>query len=193
VLHERLNRATVEDGPRVGGLAATGVAYLTCSPGVRRGARVRLAVSFSLLRACQRKVISVDALPGLRRPRPAAVALALGYLALWCTGGRRLPRSTLERPGGSRRWLIGSGLVTAIPLFPVRLRGPCTALLDARGAAVHRPEPAAACAACSSINERLPARAGGGALAAHLGVRCLIYAAMACGGRGTAPRARWAS
>jgi chloramphenicol-sensitive protein RarD len=72
-----------------------------------------LALSFSLY-GLVRKVISVDALPGLATETLILLPLAAGYLA-WCQAdgsgalsGHGLPVTAL---------LVGSGLVTAVPLF----------------------------------------------------------------------------
>ncbi|HUE49028.1 MAG TPA: EamA family transporter RarD [Steroidobacteraceae bacterium] len=109
VLHERLNRAQWT----AVALAAIGVAYLTALAGRPPWIAAALALSFSLY-GLQRKVISVDALPGLAIETLLLLPLAVGYLA-WCraAGGAAL---TLEHPGIAAL-LIGSGLVTAIPLF----------------------------------------------------------------------------
>ena len=109
VLHERLNRAQWI----AVALAAIAVAYLTVLAGHPPWIACTLALSFSLY-GLLRKVISVDALPGLATETLLLMPLAVAYL-VWCqaAGSAAL---TLERPGIDAL-LIGSGLVTAIPLF----------------------------------------------------------------------------
>jgi chloramphenicol-sensitive protein RarD len=109
VLHERLNRLQW----LAVALAAIAVAYLTVLAGRPPWIAFALAISFSLY-GLLRKVISVDALPGLATETLLLLPLAVGYL-LWCeaAGTGSLTR---EHPGISAL-LLGSGLVTAIPLF----------------------------------------------------------------------------
>jgi len=109
VLRERLNGAQWT----AVALAGAAVAYLAVLAGRPPWIAGTLAMSFSLY-GLQRKVISVDALPGLATETLLLLPLALGYLA-WCqaAGGAAL---SLERPGIGAL-LIGSGLITAIPLF----------------------------------------------------------------------------
>ncbi len=99
-----------------------------------------LALSFSLY-GFVRKVISVEALPGLATETLLLLPLAAGYL-LWCGlhGSGALTRSG----GAIAALLIGSGIVTAVPLFLFAYGCAAAAVLDRRRAAVHRPEPAAA-------------------------------------------------
>ena len=85
-----------------------------CSPGVRRGSPVTLALSFSLY-GFVRKVISVEALPGLATETLLLLPLAAGYL-LWCEAARQR-RVRPARARAIAALLIGSGIVTAVPLF----------------------------------------------------------------------------
>jgi chloramphenicol-sensitive protein RarD len=109
VLRERLNRAQWI----AVALAAIAVAYLTVLAGRPPWIAGTLAVSFSLY-GLLRKVISVDALPGLATETLLLLPFAVAYL-VWCqaAGSGALD---LARPGLGAL-LIGSGLVTAIPLF----------------------------------------------------------------------------
>jgi chloramphenicol-sensitive protein RarD len=109
VLHERLNRAQWV----AVSLAAAAVLYLAVLAGRPPWIALALAVSFSLY-GLLRKVISVDALPGLATETLLLLPLALGYLA-WCQANGS---GALTHSGpGIAALLIGSGLVTAIPLF----------------------------------------------------------------------------
>jgi chloramphenicol-sensitive protein RarD len=109
VLHERLNRAQWI----AVALAAAAVAYLTVLAGRPPWIAFALAISFSLY-GLLRKIISVDALPGLATETLLLMPLAAAYL-LWSAaiGSGAL---TPARPAIAAL-LIGSGLVTAIPLF----------------------------------------------------------------------------
>jgi chloramphenicol-sensitive protein RarD len=109
VLKERLNRAQWV----AVALASAAVLYLAVLAGRPPWIALALAVSFSLY-GLLRKVISVDALPGLATETLILLPLALAGLA-WCqaTGSGALGNA---RPG-IVALLIGSGLVTAIPLF----------------------------------------------------------------------------
>ncbi len=109
VLKERLNRAQWV----AVALAAAAVLYLAVLAGRPPWIALTLAVSFSLY-GLLRKVISVDALPGLATETLLLLPLALAYLA-WCqaTGSGALTNSG----PAIAALLIGSGLVTAIPLF----------------------------------------------------------------------------
>jgi len=109
VLRERLNRAQWI----AVALAAIAVAYLTVLAGRPPWIACALAVSFSLY-GLLRKVISVDALPGLATETLLLLPLAVVYLG-WCQAAGAGALS-LARPGIGAL-LIGSGLVTAIPLF----------------------------------------------------------------------------
>jgi len=109
VLRERLNRAQWV----AVALAALAVLYLALLAGRPPWIAGTLAVSFSLY-GLLRKVISVDALPGLATETLLLMPLALAYLA-WCqwTGSGAL---TTHGPAIAAL-LVGSGLVTSIPLF----------------------------------------------------------------------------
>src|SRR5215469_6612579 len=109
VLREHLNRAQWT----AIGLAALAVLYLGLLAGRPPWIAGALAVSFSLY-GFVRKIISVDALPGLTTETLLLMPLAAGYLA-WCqwSGSGAL---TTQGPVVAAL-LIASGLVTAIPLF----------------------------------------------------------------------------
>jgi len=109
VLRERLNRAQWT----AVALAAIAVGYLTMLAGRLPWIALTLAISFSLY-GLLRKIMSVDALPGLATETVLLLPLAVAYLA-WCefTGSGALTRAG----SGIAALLIGSGLVTAIPLF----------------------------------------------------------------------------
>ncbi len=109
VLHERLNRAQWT----AIALAALAVLYLAMLAGRPPWIAGTLALSFSLY-GFVRKIISVDALPGLTTETLLLMPLAVGYLA-WCqwAGSGAL---TTQGPGVAAL-LLGSGLITAIPLF----------------------------------------------------------------------------
>jgi chloramphenicol-sensitive protein RarD len=109
LLHERLNRAQW----LAVSLAAVAVLYLALLAGRPPWIALALATSFSLY-GLLRKVISVEALPGLATETLLLLPLAAGYLA-WCqaegSGGfvAHGPAITLL--------LIGCGPITAVPLF----------------------------------------------------------------------------
>jgi len=109
VLHERLNRAQW----LAVSLAAIAVLYLALLAGRPPWIAGALGVSFSLY-GLVRKVISVDALTGLTTETLLLMPLSVAYL-LWCqwTGSGAL---TTQGPGIAAL-LIGSGVVTAVPLF----------------------------------------------------------------------------
>ena len=109
VLRERLNGAQW----LAIALAAIAVAYLTVLAGRPPWIALALATTFSLY-GLLRKVISVDALPGLATETLLLVPLAATYLA-WCelSGSGALTRASPSVVA----LLVGSGLVTAIPLF----------------------------------------------------------------------------
>lgn len=109
VLHERLNRAQWT----AIGLAALAVLYLALLAGRPPWIAGTLAVSFSLY-GFVRKIISVDALPGLTTETLLLMPLAVGYLA-WCQWAGSGALTT--QGAGVAALLFGSGLVTAIPLF----------------------------------------------------------------------------
>ena len=109
VLRERLNRAQWT----AIGLAALAVLYLALLAGRPPWIAGTLAVSFSLY-GFVRKIISVEALPGLTTETLLLMPLAAGYLA-WCQWAGSGALTT--QGAGVAALLIGSGLVTAIPLF----------------------------------------------------------------------------
>ena len=108
-LRERLNRAQWT----AIGIAAIAVLYLALLAGRPPWIACTLALNFSLY-GFVRKIISVDALPGLTTETLLLLPLAIGYL-VWCesAGSGAL---TVEGPV-TAALLIGSGLITAIPLF----------------------------------------------------------------------------
>ena len=109
VLRERLNRAQWT----AIGLAALAVLYLALLAGRPPWIAGTLAVSFSLY-GFVRKIISVEALPGLTTETLLLMPLAVGYLA-WCQWAGSGALTT--QGAGVAALLLGSGLVTAIPLF----------------------------------------------------------------------------
>ena len=109
VLHERLNgRQWLAVA-----LAAIAVAYLTWLAGHPPWIACTLAISFSLY-GLVRKVISVDALPGLAVETLLLVPFALAYLigCAYAASG-----AFGHSPAPVDLLLIGSGLVTAVPLW----------------------------------------------------------------------------
>jgi chloramphenicol-sensitive protein RarD len=109
VLRERLNaRQWVAVS-----LAALAVAYLTFEAHRLPWIALTLALSFSLY-GLLRKLVKVEALPGLATETVLLVPLAAGYL-IWC----ELHGSGAFLHVGFWRdaMLVGSGLVTAVPLF----------------------------------------------------------------------------
>jgi chloramphenicol-sensitive protein RarD len=95
------------------GLATLGVAYLTFMTGGFPWIALTLAVSFALY-GFLRKLVKVEALPGLAVETLILAPLAVGYL-VWCeaTGVGALGHTDAV----SNILLIGSGPLTAIPLF----------------------------------------------------------------------------
>jgi chloramphenicol-sensitive protein RarD len=94
-------------------LAAVAVAYLTLLAGRPPWIALALALSFSLY-GLVRKVITVEALPGLATETLLLLPLAAAYL-LWCES---VGSGALTASGaGVAALLIGSGIVTAVPLF----------------------------------------------------------------------------
>jgi chloramphenicol-sensitive protein RarD len=108
VLRERLNR--VQSAAVV--LAALGVLYLALAAGRPPWIAGTLALSFSGY-GLLRKVLSIDALPGLAIETLLLLPLAAVYLA-WC----QLHGSAGFLDGGAEvsALLVGSGVITAIPL-----------------------------------------------------------------------------
>jgi chloramphenicol-sensitive protein RarD len=95
------------------GLAAAGVLYLGLLAGRPPWIALTLALTFSLY-GLVRKVMRVEALPGLAVETLLLVPLAVGYL-LWCESHGT---GALTRDGPVIvLLLIGCGLVTAVPLF----------------------------------------------------------------------------
>jgi chloramphenicol-sensitive protein RarD len=94
-------------------LAAVGVVYLGLLAGRPPWIALALALSFSLY-GLVRKVIHVEALPGLATETLLLVPIAVGYL-WWCQGHGT---GAFTQDGAPiALLLIGSGLVTALPLF----------------------------------------------------------------------------
>ncbi|MGO9802652.1 MAG: EamA family transporter RarD [Steroidobacteraceae bacterium] len=94
-------------------LAAVAVAYLTLLAGRPPWIAFALALSFSLY-GLVRKLISVEALPGLATETLLLLPLAAAYL-LWCEAAGN---GALSAAGaGVAALLVGSGIVTAVPLF----------------------------------------------------------------------------
>jgi chloramphenicol-sensitive protein RarD len=109
VLRERLNRAQWLSI----GFAALAVLYLALLAGRPPWIAGTLALCFSLY-GLVRKIISVDALPGLTTETLLLMPFAVGYLA-WC---ELAGSGALDTAGPAiAALLIGSGLITAIPLF----------------------------------------------------------------------------
>ncbi|HEV2285868.1 MAG TPA: EamA family transporter RarD [Steroidobacteraceae bacterium] len=94
-------------------LAALAVVYLTVAAGRPPWIAFALALSFSLY-GFVRKVISIEALPGLATETLMLLPLALAYL-IWCeTTGV----AAFGHTGGAiTALLVGSGIFTAVPLF----------------------------------------------------------------------------
>jgi chloramphenicol-sensitive protein RarD len=109
VLHERLNRAQW----LAVSLAAIAVLYLALLAGRPPWIAGTLALCFSIY-GLVRKVISVDALPGLTTETLLLMPLSVAYLC-WCqwAGNGAL---TTHAPAIAAL-LIGSGVATAVPLF----------------------------------------------------------------------------
>jgi chloramphenicol-sensitive protein RarD len=109
VLRERMNRAQWLSI----GLAAAAVLYLALLAGRPPWIAGTLALCFSLY-GLVRKIISVDALPGLTTETLLLMPFAVGYLG-WC---ELAGNGALDTAGPAiAALLIGSGLITAIPLF----------------------------------------------------------------------------
>jgi chloramphenicol-sensitive protein RarD len=108
VLHERLNRAR----KLAVAIAAAGVVYLTLVVGRLPWIALALAFSFGLY-GLIRKVVAVEAVPGLAVETLLLTPFAGGYL-VWCqaAGTSAFGQSGLTVDA----MLVGSGLVTALPL-----------------------------------------------------------------------------
>lgn len=109
VLSERLNRTQWV----AVGLAAAGVIYLTIAAGHLPWIALTLAFSFGTY-GLIRKTAQVDALPGLAIETALLAPLAGGYL-LWCAV--RGDGALGSQGGLTDALLVGSGVVTALPLF----------------------------------------------------------------------------
>jgi chloramphenicol-sensitive protein RarD len=94
-------------------LASAGVAYLTFMAGGLPWIALTLAFSFALY-GFLRKLVKVEALPGLATETLLLAPLAVGYL-LWCESGGSGSLGHLDALHTAL--LIGSGPLTAIPLF----------------------------------------------------------------------------
>jgi chloramphenicol-sensitive protein RarD len=94
-------------------LATLAVAYLALLAGRPPWIAFALAITFSLY-GFVRKVISIDALPGLATETLLLTPLAAAFL-IWCefNGSGALTRTG----AGGAALLVGSGIVTAVPLF----------------------------------------------------------------------------
>lgn len=94
-------------------IAAVAVLYIAVQAGRPPWIAFALALTFSLY-GFVRKVISVDALPGLATETLLLLPLALGFLA-WCELANV---AAFSRDGPAIAALLaGSGVVTAVPLF----------------------------------------------------------------------------
>jgi len=108
VLHEHLNHA--QRGAVA--LAAVGVIYLTIVVGHPPWISLALAVSFGLY-GLTRKVVAVEAVPGLAVETLLLTPLASAYL-LWCESQGT---GVMGHAGiATDALLVGSGLATALPL-----------------------------------------------------------------------------
>jgi chloramphenicol-sensitive protein RarD len=108
VLHERLNRAQWT----AVALAAIGVLYLTVATAHPPWIALALAASFGTY-GLLRKVVRVESVPGLATETLLLAPFALAFLA-WCeaSGLGALGHAS----AGIDALLVGSGLVTALPL-----------------------------------------------------------------------------
>jgi len=108
ILHERLNRAQW----LAVGLAAIGVLYLTVATAHPPWIALALAASFGTY-GLIRKVVKVESVPGLATETLLLAPLAVAFLA-WCEvrGVGALGHAS----AGVNALLVGSGLITALPL-----------------------------------------------------------------------------
>jgi chloramphenicol-sensitive protein RarD len=108
LLHERLNRAQW----LAVALAAIGVLYLTVATAHPPWIALALAASFGTY-GLIRKVVKVESVPGLATETLLLAPFAVAFLA-WCElhGIGALGHSS----GGINALLVGSGLITALPL-----------------------------------------------------------------------------
>jgi chloramphenicol-sensitive protein RarD len=108
VLDERLNRAQWIAVT----LAAVGVIYLTVATGRPPWIALTLATSFGLY-GLIRKVVAVEAVPGLATETLLLAPFAVAFL-LWCQAQGSGALGHLST--GVDALLLGSGLITALPL-----------------------------------------------------------------------------
>jgi chloramphenicol-sensitive protein RarD len=108
LLGERLNRAQWS----AVSLAAIGVVYLAVVVGRPPWIALSLAASFGLY-GLIRKIVSVDAVPGLATETLLLSPFALGFL-IWA--GQDGTGALGHSSAGVNALLVGSGLVTALPL-----------------------------------------------------------------------------
>jgi chloramphenicol-sensitive protein RarD len=108
LLHERLNRAQW----LAVALAALGVLYLTVATAHPPWIALALAASFGTY-GLIRKVVNVDSVPGLATETLLLAPFAVTFLA-WCElrGSGALGHAS----AGINALLVGSGLITALPL-----------------------------------------------------------------------------
>jgi len=108
ILHERLNRAQW----LAVGLAAIGVLYLTVATAHPPWIALALAASFGTY-GLIRKVVKVESVPGLATETLLLAPFAVAFLA-WCEvrGVGALGHAS----AGINALLVGSGLITALPL-----------------------------------------------------------------------------
>lgn len=108
LLHERLNRAQWA----AVGLATAGVVYLSIVSGRPPWIALTLAASFAMY-GFIRKVVAVDSVPGLATETLLLSPFALGWL-LWCEA--QGSGAFGHTGAGLAALMVGSGLVTALPL-----------------------------------------------------------------------------